>query len=256
MRNHGDSPHAAGMRYPAQAADVQETLPRTRRRTGRRGRAFHGRQGGHGAGSDRARDGRAAPGVGHRARRSTSTATPASPQPCRPITLTADPDRARQADAALTSRRAAAGRRGPSCCRTCALAPPPVAHRAGRNRRRHPGPGGLDDLPGTYDGPALFVSGANSDVHAAGAPADDQSTVPGRPLCYREKCRTLGARRQSRWLFGGSGGIPAQLALTAPTRGILMTLLRSMAETQVPARFSLVSGRLTAYLCAAPFPQS
>jgi pimeloyl-ACP methyl ester carboxylesterase len=26
MRNHGDSPHAPGMRYPAQAADVRETL--------------------------------------------------------------------------------------------------------------------------------------------------------------------------------------------------------------------------------------
>jgi pimeloyl-ACP methyl ester carboxylesterase len=26
MRNHGDSPHAAGMRYPIQAADVRETL--------------------------------------------------------------------------------------------------------------------------------------------------------------------------------------------------------------------------------------
>jgi hypothetical protein len=36
----------------------------------------------------------------------------------------------------------------------------------------------------------------------------------------------------------------------------LMTVQRSMAETRPTGCFSLVSGRLTAYVCAAPYPKS
>lgn len=66
----------------------------------------------------------------------------------------------------------------------------------------------------------------------------------------------IGVSWPSPWVLPFPGSLNAGSGYGRVFAGVPMTLPRSMAETRDKARFSLVSGQVTAYVCAAPSPKS